>query len=158
MKSLNTYLTEKLLVNKNFKCGIANDEFYNKFCNFLSLESNIRWFEMYDIYDVISTSKLSIEDKTALNKIEEFFNIEDGVIYKRDIIPYFKKDCELYYDMLKFIDDNKDAIEFFYMNEHTKSEDYLIYLFEAEKIKVALWGYKKIVDKERATITFQYIK
>ena len=158
MKSLNTYLTERLIINKNFKIVKANIEFYNKFCNFLSLESNIRWFEMYDIYDVISTSKLSIEDKTALNKIEEFFNIEDGVIYKRDIIPYFKKDCELYYDILKFIDDNKDAIEFFYMNEHTKSEDCLIYLFEAEKIKVAVWGHKKIVDKERATIAFQYIK
>ncbi len=157
MKNLSSYLTEKLIINKNFKSGIANDEFYNKFCNFLSLESNIRWFEMYDIYDVISTSKLSIEDKTASNKIKEFFNIEDGVIYKRDIIPYFKKDCELYYDILKFIDDNKDAMEFFYINEHTKSGDYLIYLFEAGKIKVAVWGHKKIVDKERATISFQYI-
>ena len=156
MKNLSSYLTEKLIINKNFKSGIANDEFYNKFCNFLSSNSNIRWFKIYDIRDSI-TRKISIEDKTALNKIEEFFNIEDGVIYKRDIISYFKKPCELYYDMLKFIDDNKDAIEFFYMNEHTKSEDYLIYLFEAEKIKVALWGYKKIVDKERATITFQYI-
>ena len=156
MKSLNTYLTEKLLVNKNFKSGIANDEFYNKFCNFLSSNSNIRWFKIYDIRDSI-TSKISIEDKTALNKIEEFFNIEDGVIYKRDIISYFKKPCELYYDMLKFIDDNKDAIEFFYMNEHTKSEDYLIYLFESEKIKVALWGNKEIVGNNIATITFQYI-
>ena len=156
MKSLNTYLNEKLIINKNFKSGIANDEFYNKFCNFLSSNSNIRWFKIYDIRDSI-TRKISIEDKTALNKIEEFFNIEDGVIYKRDIIPYFKNTCELYYDMLKFIDDNKDAMEFFYMNEHTKSGDYLIYLFEAEKIKVAVWGHKKIIDKERATITFQYI-
>ena len=156
MKSLNTYLNEKLIINKNFKSGIANDEFYNKFCNFLSSNSNIRWFKIYDIRDSI-TRKISIEDKTALNKIEEFFNIEDGVIYKRDIIPYFKKPCELYYDMLKFIDDNKDAIEFFYMNEHTKSEDYLIYLFEARKIKVAVWGNKKIVYNNIATISFQYI-
>lgn len=156
MKSLNTYLNEKLIINKNFKSGIANDEFYNKFCNFLSSNSNIRWFKIYDIRDSI-TRKISIEDKTALNKIEEFFNIEDGVIYKRDITPYFKKPCELYYDMLKFIDDNKDAIEFFYMNEHTKSEDYLIYLFESEKIKVALWGNKEIVGNNIATITFQYI-
>ena len=156
MKSLNTYLNEKLIINKNFKSGIANDEFYNKFCNFLSSNSNIRWFKIYDIRDSI-TRKISIEDKTALNKIEEFFNIEDGVIYKRDIIPYFKKPCELYYDMLKFIDDNKDAIEFFYMNEHTKSGEYLIYLFEAEKIKVAVWGNKKIVYNNIATISFQYI-
>ena len=156
MKSLNTYLNEKLIINKNFKSGIANDEFYNKFCNFLSSNSNIRWFKIYDIRDSI-TRKISIEDKTALNKIEEFFNIEDGVIYKRDITPYFKKPCELYYYMLKINDDNKDAIEFFYMNEHTKSEDYLIYLFESEKIKVALWGNKEIVGNNIATITFQYI-
>ena len=156
MKSLNTYLTEKLLVNKNFEYINSNDEFYNKFCNFLSSKSNIRWFKISDIRDCIP-SEISIDDKTALNKIKEFFNIDDGVIYTRGIIPYFKKDCELYYDILKFIDDNKDVIEFFYMNEHTKSEDYLIYLFEAGKIKVALWGYKKIVDKKRATITFQYI-
>ena len=129
MKNLSSYLTEKLIINKNFKSGIANDQFYNKFCNFLSSNSNIRWFKIYDIRDSI-TRKISIEDKTALNKIEEFFNIEDGVIYKHDIIPYFKKPCELYYDMLKFIDDNKDAIEFFYMNEHTKSEDYLINIFK----------------------------
>ena len=156
MKNLSSYLTEKLIINKNFKSGIANDEFYNKFCNFLSSNSNIRWFKIYDIRDSI-TRKISIEDKTALNKIEEFFNIEDGVIYKRDIIPYFKKPCELYYDMLKFIDDNKDAIEFFYMNEHTKSGEYLIYLFEARKIKVAVWGNKKIVYNNIATISFQYI-
>ena len=139
MKNLSSYLTEKLIINKNFKSGIANDEFYNKFCNFLSSNSNIRWFKIYDIRDSI-TRKISIEDKTALNKIEEFFNIEDGVIYKRDIIPYFKKPCELYYDMLKFIDDNKDAIEFFYMNEHTKSGEYLIYLFEARKNKSRRMG------------------
>ena len=156
MKNLSSYLTEKLIINKNFKSGIANDEFYNKFCNFLSSNSNIRWFKIYDIRDSI-TRKISIEDKTALNKIEEFFNIEDGVIYKRDIIPYFKKPCELYYDMLKFIDDNKDAIEFFYMNDQTKNGDYLIYLFEAGNIKVCVWGYKKIVDTNRGTIAFQYI-
>ena len=156
MKSLNTYLNEKLLVNKNFEYINANDEFYNKFCNFLSSNSNIAWFKIYDICDGIPR-EISIEDKTAPNKIKEFFNIDDGVIYTRGIIQIFKKDCELYYNILKFIDDNKDAIEFFYMNEHTKSEDYLIYLFEAEKIKVALGGYKKIADKKRATITFQYI-
>ena len=156
MKSLNTYLNEKLLVNKNFEYINANDELYNKFCNFLSSNSNIAWFKIYDICDGIPR-EISIEDKTAPNKIKEFFNIDDGVIYTRGIIQIFKKDCELYYNILKFIDDNKDAIEFFYMNEHTKSEDYLIYLFEAEKIKVALWGYKKIADKKRATITFQYI-
>ena len=156
MKSLNTYLTEKLLLNKNFEYINANDEFYNKFCNFLSSKSNIGWFKISDIRDGIPR-EISIEDKTASNKIKEFFNIDDGIIYTRGIIQIFKKDCELYYDILKFIDDNKDAIEFFYMNEHTKSEDYLIYLFEAGKIKIALWGYKKIANKKRATITFQYI-
>ena len=93
-----------LLSTRIIKGGKANLEFYNKFSNFLSSKSDLGWFKIYDIRDSI-TRKISIGDKTALNKIEEFFNIEDGVIYKRDIIPYFKKPCELYYDMLKFIDD-----------------------------------------------------
>ena len=100
--------------------------------------------------------KLSIEDKTASNKIKEFFNI-DNIIYTRAVMENFKKECELYYDILKFIDDNKDDMEFFYMNEHTKSGEYLIYLFEARKIKVAVWGNKKIVYNNIATISFQYI-
>ena len=155
MKSLNTYLTEKLLVNKNFKDVNANNKFYNKFRKVLSSKSKFGWFEIRGIANSIPM-KLSIEDKTASNKIKEFFNIDD-IIYTRAVIENFKKECGLYYDILKFIADNKDAMEFFYMNEHTKSGDYLIYLFEAGKIKIALWGYKKIVGNNIAAITFQYI-
>ena len=158
MKSLNTYLTEKLIINKNFEYINANDEFYNKFCNFLSSKSNIGWFKISDIRDGIPR-EISIEDKTASNKIKEFFNI-DNIIYTRAVIENFKKECELYYDILKFIADNKDAMEFFYMNEHTKSGDYLIYLFESCDIKVGIWGYETIVVGERSPrviIAFQYI-
>lgn len=155
MKSLSSYLTEKLLLNKNFKDVNANDEFYNKFRKVLSSKSKFGWFEIHGIANSIPM-KLSIEDKTASNKIKEFFNI-DNIIYTRAVIENFKKECELYYDILKFINDNKDGMEFFYMNEHTKSGDYLIYLFEAEKIKVAVWGNKKIVGNNIAAITFQYI-
>ena len=155
MKNLSSYLTEKLLVNKNFKDVNANNEFYNKFRKVLSSKSKFGWFEIHGIANSIPM-KLSIEDKTAPNKIKEFFNI-DNIIYTRAVIENFKKECELYYDILKFIDDNKDAMEFFYMNEHTKSGDYLIYLFEARKIKVAVWGNKEIVGNNIAAITFQYI-
>ena len=155
MKNLSSYLTEKLLVNKNFKDVNANNEFYNKFRKVLSSKSKFGWFEIHGIANSIPM-KLLIEDKTAPNKIKEFFNI-DNIIYTRAVIENFKKECELYYDILKFIDDNKDAMEFFYMNEHTKSGDYLIYLFEAGKIKVAVWGNKEIVGNNIAAITFQYI-
>ena len=155
MKNLSSYLTEKLLVNKNFKDVNANNEFYNKFRKVLSSKSKFGWFEIRGIANSIPM-KLTIEDKTASNKIKEFFNIDD-IIYTRAVIENFKKECELYYDILKFIDDNKDAIEFLYMNEHTKSGDYLIYLFEARKIKVAVWGNKEIVGNNIAAITFQYI-
>ena len=133
MKSLNTYLNEKLIINKNFKDVNANDEFYNKFRKVLSSKSKFGWFEIRGIANSIPM-KLSIEDKTASNKIKEFFNI-DNIIYTRAVMENFKKECELYYDILKFIDDNKDDMEFFYMNKHTKSGEYLIYLFEARKNK-----------------------
>ena len=155
MKNLSSYLTEKLLINKDFKDVNANDEFYNKFRKVLSSKSKFGWFEIRGIANSIPM-KLSIEDKTASNKIKEFFNI-DNIIYTRAVMENFKKECELYYDILKFIDDNKDDMEFFYMNEHTKSGEYLIYLFEARKIKVAVWGNKKIVYNNIATISFQYI-
>ena len=155
MKNLSSYLTEKLIINKNFKDVNANDEFYNKFRKVLSSKSKFGWFEIRGIANSIPM-KLSIEDKTASNKIKEFFNI-DNIIYTRAVMENFKKECELYYDILKFIDDNKDDMEFFYMNEHTKSGEYLIYLFEARKIKVAVWGNKKIVYNNIATISFQYI-
>ena len=155
MKNLRSYLTEKLIINKNFKDVNANDEFYNKFRKVLSSKSKFGWFEIRGIANSIPM-KLSIEDKTASNKIKEFFNI-DNIIYTRAVMENFKKECELYYDILKFIDDNKDDMEFFYMNEHTKSGEYLIYLFEARKIKVAVWGNKKIVYNNIATISFQYI-
>ena len=155
MKNLSSYLNEKLIINKNFKDVNANNKFYNKFRKVLSSKSKFGWFEIRGIANSIPM-KLSIEDKTASNKIKEFFNI-DNIIYTRAVIENFKKECELYYDILKFINDNKDGMEFFYINEHTKSGDYLIYLFEAGKIKVAVWGNKEIVGNNIAAITFQYI-
>ena len=156
MKNLSEYLTERLLINKNFKDTNVNDEFYNKFGSILSSVSDIGWFKIDDIKYVISM-KVSIEDKKAVNKIKEFFNI-DGIKYTMHITEDFKKECTLYYNILKFISDNKDDIEFFYINEQTKYGEYLIYLFKADKIKVAVWGNEKIVDKNRGTISFQYIK
>ena len=159
MKNLSSYLTEKLLINKNFKDVNANDEFYNKFRKVLSSKSKFGWFEIRGIANSIPM-KLSIEDKTASNKIKEFFNI-DNIIYTRAVLENFKKECELYYDILKFIDDNKDSLEFFYINEKMNGGDYvdyLIYLFDAGKIKVAVWGDANIVENNnKATIVFQYI-
>lgn len=154
MKSLNTYLTEKLLVNKNFKGINANDAFHNDFGSILSADSEIGWFKTYDIKDLLSI-RLAFEDKNAIDKIKEFFNI-GKVKYSRSVTEDFKKERALYYDILKFIADNKDDMKFFYINE--TNGEYLIYLFETSKIKVAIWGFEKIVDKRRATIVFQYIK
>ena len=159
MKNLRSYLTERLLINKNFKSGKANIEFYNKFRNFLSSRSELGWFEMNDIKDNIP-ERILIEDKTALNKIKEFFN-NDDIKYIIGVTDHYEERCELYYDILKFIDDNKDSIEFFYINEKMNGGDYvdyLIYLFKAGKIKVAVWGDAKIVENNnKATIVFQYI-
>ena len=101
MKNLRSYLTEKLLINKNFKDVNANDEFYNKFRKVLSSKSKFGWFEIRGIANSIPM-KLSIEDKTASNKIKEFFNI-DNIIYTRAVMENFKKECELYYDILKHL-------------------------------------------------------
>ena len=138
MKNLSSYLTEKLLVNKNFKGINANDVFYNEFSSILSADSDINYFEIYNIKDIIS-QKVSIEDKNAVNKIKEFFN-DNSIKYSRFVTDYFKKERELYYNILKFVDDNKDDMEFFYMNDQTKNGDYLIYLFEAGNIKVCVCG------------------
>ena len=166
MKSLNTYLkdnksslislNEKLLVNKNFKGTNANDEFYNEFGNILSANSDIGWFKPHNIKDLFSL-KLALEDENAVNKLKEFFN-NDNIKYSRSVTEDFKKERALYYDILKFIANNKDDMKFFYINEQTTNGDYLIYLFETGKIKVAVWGHKKIVDTNRSTIVFQYIK
>lgn len=159
MKSLNTYLNEKLLINKNFEYTNANDEFYEKFKDELKVNSEILWFKVEHVENIIPT-KISIGDKKSSNEIKEFFNIKE-IKYVRSVAKKFKKTCKLYYDILKFIDDNKDAMEFFYMNEKMNGgdyADYLIYLFDAGKIKVAVWGDAKIEDDNRVgTIVFQYI-
>lgn len=154
MKSLNTYLTEKLLVNKNFKGINTNDAFHNDFGSILSADSEIGWFKTYDIKDLLSI-RLAFEDKNAIDKIKEFFNI-GSVKYSRSVTEDFKKERALYYDILKFIADNKDDMKFFYINE--TNGEYFIYLFETGKIKVAIWGFEKIVGTRRGTIVFQYIK
>ena len=158
MKSLNTYLNEKLIINKNYKWGKANLEFYNKFSNFLSSKSDLGWFDIYHIKDVIPTG-ISGVNKTASNKIKEFFN-NDDIKYIIGVTDHYEERCELYYDILKFIDNNKDDMEFIYINEPTNSREYLTYLFEAGQIKVGIWGYETVVVGERspkATIVFQYI-
>ena len=158
MKKLSSYLTEKLLINKNFEYTNANDEFYEKFKDELKVNSEILWFKVDHVENIIPT-KISIGDKNSSNKIKEFFNIKD-IKYVRSVAKNFKKTCKLYYDILKFIDDNKDEMEFFYMNEKMNGRDYvdyLIYLFKAGKIKVAVWGDAKIEDDNRGTIVFQYI-
>ena len=159
MKNLRSYLTEKLLINKNFEYTNANDEFYEKFKDELKVNSEILWFKVDHVENIIPT-KISIGDKKSSNEIKEFFNIKE-IKYVRSVAKKFKKTCKLYYDILKFIDDNKDEMEFFYMNEKMNGGDYvdyLIYLFEAGKIKVAVWGDAKIDDDNRGgTIVFQYI-
>ena len=159
MKNLRSYLTEKLLINKNFEYTNANDEFYEKFKDELKVNSEILWFKVDHVENIIPT-KISIGDKKSSNEIKEFFNIKE-IKYVRSVAKKFKKTCKLYYDILKFIDDNKDEMEFFYMNEKMNGGDYvdyLIYLFEAGKIKVAVWGDAKIEDDNRGgTIVFQYI-
>ena len=165
MKSLSTYLkdnslNERLIINKNFKGGKANIEFYDKFSNFLSSKSDLGWFDVYHIKDAIPTG-LSDNNETASNKIKQFFsdNYIKYILGVVDADPY-EDICELYYDILKFIDDNKDDMEFIYINEPTNRREYLTYLFEAGKIKVGIWGYETVVVGERsphATIAFQYI-
>lgn len=163
MKSLSTYLkdnslNERLIINKNFKGGKANIEFYDKFSNFLSSKSDLGWFDVYQIRDAIPTGIADV-NKTALNKIKEFFN-DNYIKYVLGVTDYDEDTCELYYDILKFIDDNKDDMEFIYINEPTNRREYLTYLFEAGKIKVGIWGYETVVVGERtprATIVFQYI-
>ena len=159
MKNLRSYLTEKLLINKNFEYTNVNDEFYEKFKDELKVNSEILWFKVDHVENIIPT-KISIGDKKSSNEIKEFFNIKE-IKYVRSVAKKFKKTCKLYYDILKFIDDNKDEMEFFYMNEKMNGGDYvdyLIYLFEAGKIKVAVWGDAKIDDDNRGgTIVFQYI-
>ena len=159
MKNLRSYLTEKLLINKNFEYTNVNDEFYEKFKDELKVNSEILWFKVDHVENIIPT-KISIGDKKSSNEIKEFFNIKE-IKYVRSVAKKFKKTCKLYYDILKFIDDNKDEMEFFYMNEKMNGGDYvdyLIYLFEAGKIKVAVWGDAKIEDDNRGgTIVFQYI-
>ena len=159
MKNLRSYLTEKLLINKNFEYTNVNDEFYEKFKDELKVNSEILWFKVDHVENIIPT-KISIGDKKSSNEIKEFFNIKE-IKYVRSVAKKFKKTCKLYYDILKFIDDNKDEMEFFYMNEKMNGRDYaayLIYLFDAGKIKVAVWGDAKIEDDNRGgTIVFQYI-
>lgn len=159
MKNLSSYLTEKLLINKNFEYINANNEFYEKFKDELKVNSEILWFKVEHVENIIPT-KISIGDKNSSNEIKEFFNIKE-IKYVRSVAKKFKKTCKLYYDILKFIDDNKDEMEFFYMNEKMNGgdyADYLIYLFDAGKIKVAVWGDAKIEDDNRGgTIVFQYI-
>ena len=162
MKSLSTYLkdnkpslislNERLIINNNFNGINANDAFYNKFSSILSADSDINYFKIHDIRGIIP-QKVSIEDKNAVNKIKEFFN-DNSIKYSIFVTDYFKKEYELYYNILKFVDDNKDDMKLFYMNDKTKNGDYLIYLFEAGDIKVCVWGYK---DTNRGTIAFQYI-
>ena len=156
MKSLNIYLNERLLVNKNFKGIKASDEFYNKFSSILLEDHDIWWFKTYNTENIIP-EKLIIEDKNAVDKIIEFFNT-NAIKYSMSILEDREKECALYYDILKFIAYNKDDMKFFYINEQSKSGEYLIYLFETGKLKVAVCGHEKIVGTRRGTIVFQYIK
>ncbi len=149
---------KSLLSTRIIKGGKANLEFYNKFSNFLSSKSDLGRFDIYHIKDVIPTG-ISGVNKTASNKIREFFS-DNYIKYILGVSDPYENRCELYYDILKFIDNNKDDMEFIYINEPTNSREYLTYLFEAGQIKVGIWGYETVVVGERspkATIVFQYI-
>lgn len=103
---------------------------------FLSSKSDLRWFDVYHIKDAIPTG-LSDVNKTASNKIKEFFN-DNYIKYVLGVTDPYENICELYYNILKFIDDNKNDMEFIYINEPTNRREYLTYLFEAGQIKVGI--------------------
>ena len=115
MKSLSMYLkdnksslislNERLIINKNFKGGKANLEFYDKFSNFLSSKSDLGQNDVYHIKDAISTEILH-DNETAYNKIKEFFS-DNYIKYILGVTEHYENRCKLYYDILKFIDDNK---------------------------------------------------
>ena len=89
---------------------------YIKFSNFLSSKSDLGWFDVYHIKDAIPTG-LSDVNKTASNKIKEFFS-DNYIKYVLGVADPYENICELYYDILEFIDDKKNDMEFIYINPH----------------------------------------
>ena len=148
MKSLQQRISEKLIINKNIQFFNANEDFYKKFKDKLKKFFNVNsWWER----NIDSTCNLLVNDKDAIPYLKEFFG-DDSLNFK-----YVDKRSEfsLWEDMLNFIRSN-DAMEFVYSNsiKHDNNE-YVLYLFETEEIKIFIWGWAKIKPQQLGHIAYQ---
>ena len=146
MKNLTQHIHEKLRIGKDWVPD-PNPEFYDKFCEIFNDDSNIAWWEVSNINNIIP----KFMNEQWQSHVKEFFG--DDKVYVRYAMS--KEEIQLYYDIKDFIKDHND-FEFVYKNAINFGYTlYHIYLFETTDLKVALWGYAFIDSAHKGNIIFQ---
>lgn len=138
LHSLNEFIEEKLVINKNFKTK-DNDEFYNEFQEELEYDSHFIWKIVSELKNVIPIAIYEKEKKV----ITDTFDIKKKILYTRINNMSNNYAIHIYKKMIDFINNNDDIMEFIYGN-YDDYKMYGVYLFKTEKKLLCIIGPKEI--------------
>lgn len=146
MKSLTNYISEKLIINKDYKSVNDNIGFFDKF---RADNDELRWERFFDEYD-------SVEDIRSLNRstpAKYLINIslDFNEIHKKNNKKIFfgyssvnrsEKAVRYYNDMMKYVLEHEKEMEFVYNKDY--NENYVIKEFMLPDRMLLLMGPKQI--------------
>lgn len=141
MKTLNEYIEERLIINKNFKVN-GNDEFYETFKESISDLMECQYFTYHrhfrDIRYIPMISKHSDEINDAFEKAKS----SSGEIMH--CIAESNTSMKIYNDMIEYIDEHKNELEMMYDHTYSGDVDFVVKVIETPEILCALIGPKKV--------------
>ena len=156
MKSLYKHIIEKLVINKDYKSLNENEEFYEKFKDYLNIRNHdIDWYHSADILFALPT----LMKHTWRDAMINFFAKRSVYIKYAKDFKHYDKVTKLYKDMIEFINDNNIELTYkaYDSNNDFKGNDYFIYLLETKKLKVCIYGWPDVdVSEHIGTMIFQY--
>ena len=147
MKSLTKHIAEKLIINKDYKSFVSNDDFYEEFSAELNGGSYLDWMYASSLKNIIP---IGTKNKYIKKIIETFSNNKERVLYTRVTTLSDNYTINGYKKMIKFIK-NSD-IEFI-LNEYDNYAMYGVYIFKTGNMILCIIGPDEI---DKAAPNFMY--
>ncbi len=137
MKSLTDFLSEKLVINKNYKSPGINNTIYDTF------KKDFQWISLHNMWGMYEDlNNIIAIDKVILKKLHDI--IRPRVPKDKRIFVHYvtlKKVTNIFYDMLDMLNKKHDDIDFL-CDEFKYSSKYkmIIKVFETDEHVIGLVG------------------
>ena len=144
MKKLTDFLSEKLVINKNFKVN-GNDEFYETFKESISDLAQCQYFTYHRHFKDIKNIPLTKRVHNEINDIFEKAKSSSGEIMH--CIANTNTSMKIYNNMIEYIDEHSNELEMLYDEKYSGFSygvNFVVKVIETSEILCALIGPNKV--------------